>query len=192
MKKRKKRCSLLVPLTALALLAILFIGVYPRVTARSQYPVRYETEIRSAAEVYSLDPALLAAVARIESSYRADARSSAGALGLMQIMPETGAWIAEKRGERDVFTDDLLLEPESSLLYGGWYLRYLLDEFDGDFTCAVAAYHAGQGSVRSWLKNPAYSPDGRTLSAFPTDAPRTGHYVSKVRKAYDYYLKQYQ
>ncbi len=192
MKKRKKRRSLLVPLTALALLAILFIGVYPRVTARSQYPVRYETEIRSAAEVYSLDPALLAAVARIESSYRADARSSAGALGLMQIMPETGAWIAEKRGERDVFTDDLLLEPESSLLYGGWYLRYLLDEFDGDFTCAVAAYHAGQGSVRSWLKNPAYSPDGRTLSAFPTDAPRTGHYVSKVRKAYDYYLKQYQ
>lgn len=192
MKKRKKRRSLLVPLTVLALLAILFIGVYPRVTARSQYPVRYETEIRRAAEVYSLDPALLAAVARIESSYRADARSSAGALGLMQIMPETGAWIAEKRGERDVFTDDLLLEPESSLLYGGWYLRYLLDEFDGDFTCAVAAYHAGQGSVRSWLKNPTYSPDGRTLSAFPTDAPRTGHYVSKVRKAYDYYLKQYQ
>lgn len=192
MKKRKKRRSLLVPLTVLALLAILFIGVYPRVTARSQYPVRYETEIRRAAEVYSLDPALLAAIARIESSYRADARSSAGALGLMQIMPETGAWIAEKRGERDVFTDDLLFEPESSLLYGGWYLRYLLDEFDGDFTCAVAAYHAGQGSVRSWLKNPAYSLDGHTLSAFPTDAPRTGHYVSKVRKAYDYYLKQYQ
>ncbi len=176
----------------LALLAVLFVAVYPRIAARSQYPVRYETEIRAAAEVYSLEPALLAAVARIESSYRADARSSVGALGLMQIMPETGAWIAEKRGEREAFTDEALLDPKTSLLYGGWYIRYLMDEFDGDFTCAVAAYHAGQGSVRKWLKNPAYSPDGRTLSAFPADAPKTGHYVSKVQKAYDYYLEKYR
>lgn len=192
MKKRKKRRFPLVPLAMLALLAVLFVIVYPRMAARSQYPVRYESEIREAAEVYSLDPALLAAVARIESSYRADARSSAGALGLMQIMPETGAWIAEKRGERDAFTDEVLLDPETSLLYGGWYIRYLMDEFGGDFTCAVAAYHAGQGAVRKWLKDPAYSPDGRTLAAFPADAPKTGHYVSKVRKAYDYYLKNYR
>lgn len=192
MKKRRKRRSPLIPLLALALLAVLFIAVYPRIAARQQYPVRYEAEIREAAQVYSLDPALLAAVARIESSYRPDARSYAGALGLMQIMPETGAWIAEKRGERDAFTDDRLLDPETSLLYGGWYMRYLLDEFGGDFTCAVAAYHAGQGTVRKWLKNPAYSSDGLTLSAFPTDAPKTGHYVSKVRKAYDYYLKKYR
>lgn len=192
MKKRRKRRPRLIPLAILALLAVLFVAVYPRMAAHSQYPVRYETEIREAAEVYSLDPALLAAVARIESSYRADARSYAGALGLMQIMPETGAWIAEKRGERDVFNDDVLLDPESSLLYGGWYIRYLLDEFGGDFTCAVAAYHAGQGAVRKWLQNPAYSPDGLTLSSFPTDAPRTGHYVSKVRKAYDYYHEKYR
>ena len=120
MKKRKKRRFPLVPLAMLALLAVLFVIVYPRMAARSQYPVRYEAEIRKAAEVYSLDPALLAAVARIESSYRADARSYVGALGLMQIMPETGAWIAEKRGERDAFTDEVLLDPETSLLYGGW------------------------------------------------------------------------
>ena len=97
-----------------------------------------------------------------------------------------------KRGERDAFTDEVLLDPETSLLYGGWYIRYLMDEFGGDFTCAVAAYHAGQGAVRKWLKDPAYSPDGRTLAAFPADAPKTGHYVSKVRKAYDYYLKKYR
>ena len=108
------------------------------------------------------------------------------------VFPHFHDYLMEKRGERDAFTDEVLLDPETSLLYGGWYIRYLMDEFGGDFTCAVAAYHAGQGAVRKWLKDPAYSPDGRTLSVFPTDAPKTGHYVSKVRKAYDYYLKKYR
>ena len=187
MKKRKKRRFPLVPLAMLALLAVLFVIVYPRMAARSQYPVRYEAEIRKAAEVYSLDPALLAAVARIESSYRADARSYVGALGLMQIMPETGAWIAGKFDES--YVDGCLFDPETNIRYGCWYLGYLLRRYDGDKRCSTAAYHSGQGTVDGWLKDPEYSTDGRTLNII--GGPRANTYVGRVLEYYEKYTQLY-
>lgn len=175
----------------LALVAALFVFALPKLLARVQYPIRYEEEIRAAAEEFGVNPALVAAIAFTESGYRAEIRSNAGAMGLMQIMPDTGKWIAEKLREADSFTDERLFDPQTALRYGCWYLQFLFMEFDGDETCALAAYHAGQGSVRKWLNDPAYSKDGWTLSAFPEDAPKTRYYVTKVRKAYEQYRKVY-
>lgn len=185
----RKRSILLYAL--FALIAAVFVFALPKLLGHVQYPIRYEEEISAAAEEFGINPALVAAIAYTESGYQADARSKAGAMGLMQIMPDTGKWIAEKLFEADSFTDERLFEPQTALRYGCWYLRFLFMEFDGDETCALAAYHAGQGNVRKWLNDPAYSNDGWTLSAFPEDAPQTRHYVSKVRKAYEYYRKAY-
>lgn len=115
---------------------------------RLRYPLRYEAILTTHARNYGLDPALLAAVVYTESRFRADARSSAGALGLMQLLPETGEAVALRTGgDRFVVTD--LLDPEINVRYGSWYLRELLRKY-GDTRLALAAYHAGQGSVDGW------------------------------------------
>jgi peptidoglycan lytic transglycosylase len=115
---------------------------------RLRYPLRYETIITAHARNYDLDPALLAAVVYTESRFHADARSSAGALGLMQLLPETGRAIALRTGgDRFVVSD--LLDPELNVRYGSWYLRELERRYRSTRT-ALAAYHAGPGNVDRW------------------------------------------
>ena len=115
---------------------------------RLRYPLRYEAIVTAHARNYDLDPALLAAVIYTESRFRADARSSAGALGLMQLLPETGRAIALRTGgDRFVVSD--LLDPEINVRYGSWYLRELRRKY-GSTRTALAAYHAGQGNVDRW------------------------------------------
>lgn len=152
-----------------------------------RYPVKWESEIRAAAEERGVPTAYLASVILAESSYRPEAVSSAGARGLMQIMPETGAWIADKLGEE--FNADSLFDPEVSIRYGAWYMGWLSDRYNGDLTCASAAYHSGQGAVDQWLKDPAYSRDGKTLYAFPSKTVET--YVERIRKYYKHYGRIY-
>ena len=152
------------------------------------YPLFYKSEIKAAAQKYQLEPELVAAVVYTESKFIKTAASGAGALGLMQIMPDTGTWIAEKQGRRD-FNKNELLDAETSLDMGCWYLKYLLNEFKGNTECCIAAYHAGQGAVKRWLGSGEYSSDGRSISVYPDDSPNTEYYVTKVFKAYDYYKK---
>lgn len=192
MKRRRKRnngFSVFIFLMALAA-AIAYAYVYVLPTIR--YPVRFEGEIRQAAGMYGMPPELIAAIVNTESGYDPMARSSVGAMGLMQIMPDTGRWIAGKFDEDGGYRDDWLYTPEYSLKYGCWYVHFLLSRYDGSFTNTVAAYHAGQGAVDEWLKNPDLSRDGRVLTDFPETAHHTKNYVNKVRKAYDYYQKAYR
>jgi soluble lytic murein transglycosylase len=115
---------------------------------RLRYPLRYEAVITAHARNYRLDPAVLAAVVYTESRFRPDARSSAGAVGLMQLLPETARAIALRTGgDRFVVAD--LLDPEVNVRYGSWYLRELLRKY-GSLRLALAAYHAGQGNVDRW------------------------------------------
>jgi soluble lytic murein transglycosylase len=137
-------------------------------------------------EDHGLDSALLMALVFTESSFDPQAISSVGARGLTQIMPETFEWLQGKTGESQPL--DSLFEPEISLRYGALLLRLLLDEFGLPET-ALAAYHAGRGRVNQWLRDPAISPDGLTLTSIPSSDTR--HYVSKVMKAnmkYDEYI----
>lgn len=150
------------------------------------YPIRYAAEVNAAAAEFDLEPAYLYAVILAESSFRPDAVSSVGALGLMQVMPETGEWIAGKLDLSDSFTTDMLTDPALNVRFGSWYLRYLLNRYDGDKRCASAAYHAGQGTVDAWLADPSMSPDGRTLSAIGYET--TDYYVNKVLSNYEKYL----
>ena len=177
---------------AVLVLALIGIGLWmffshaPEITVET-YPVEYEDLIRAYAAENGLEPAYPAAVIMAESSYRPQVVSSANAQGLMQLLPTTGQWIAEKFGE--TCGEDSLFDPDTNIKYGCWYLGYLLRRFDGDTTCAVAAYHAGQGTVDGWLSNPEYSPDGATLAAIPSQATET--YVNRVLRYYEKYAESY-
>jgi soluble lytic murein transglycosylase len=115
---------------------------------RVRYPLKYEQIVRGHARNYQLDPALLAAVIYQESKFQPDAKSSSGAIGLMQLQPETAKGIAIRTGGSRFQTSDLYV-PEINVRYGSWYLRHLLDKYDDEET-ALAAYNAGQRNVDEW------------------------------------------
>jgi soluble lytic murein transglycosylase len=145
-----KRVFLLV-LVAASLVGVLVAlqSTHPRWWTRARYPLPYKQIVLGHAAHYHLDPALLAAVIYEESHFRADARSSAGAIGLMQLMPATAQGIADNTGGTQFQLSDLY-NPEINVRYGAWYLRHLLDKYH-DERLALAAYNAGQHNVDLWL-----------------------------------------
>jgi soluble lytic murein transglycosylase len=118
---------------------------------RLWYPLRYDAIIRGHARNYRLPPELLAAVVYQESKFHADAHSSSGAIGLMQLLPATAEGIALHTGGARFRVADLY-DPELNVRYGAWYLRHLLDRY-GDERTALAAYNAGQQNVDRWRRD---------------------------------------
>lgn len=142
-----RRLVLPVAVVAAALAAFLWVrSAEPAWYARIVYPLEYETIVRGHARNYDIDPALLAAVIYQESRFDADAVSSSGAIGLMQLLPETAEGIALRTGGIRFEVGDLY-DPEINVRYGAWYLRHLLTKYDGDLRKALAAYNGGQGNV---------------------------------------------
>ena len=151
------------------------------------YPMEYSNLIRENAYRFGIDPAYAASIVLAESSYDPNAVSSVNAQGLMQIMPDTGKWIAGKFDEE--YAEGCLFDPATNIRYGCWYLGFLVDRYDGDLTCSTAAYHSGQGTVDKWLKDPAYSADGKTLSVIAGTNADT--YVNRVLEYYEKYTELY-
>ena len=145
---------------------------------RLRYPLRYEQIVRGHARNYGLDPALLAAVIYQESKFRADAKSSSGAIGLMQLRPDTAKGIAIRTGGSRFQTSDLY-NPEINVRYGSWYLRHLLTKY-GDEKTALAAYNAGQRNVDRWRAA------GQGIQFSETRA-----YVDRVEDLKDVYRRAY-
>ena len=137
----------IVALLALALagLGVYVVGERPELYERVRYPLRYEEFVTGHARNYDLEPHLLAAVIYQESKFDADARSDRGAIGLMQLLPETAKGIAARTGGSKFEVSDLD-DPEINIRYGAWYLRHLLDKY-GSERKALAAYNGGQGNV---------------------------------------------
>jgi soluble lytic murein transglycosylase len=150
----------------------------PRWYERIRYPLRYEAIVRGHARNYHLEPELLAAVIYQESKFDADARSSSGAIGLMQLLPDTAKGIAARTGGSRFVVDDLL-EPELNIRYGAWYLRHLLDKY-GNEGMALAAYNAGQTNVDRWRA------EGSGIRF-----AETRHYVDRVQELKRVYARAY-
>ena len=172
----------ILPLTALlAVIAGLVLYVQsaePSWYYRLRYPLSYEQIVRGHAKNYDLEPALLAAVIYQESKFDAEAKSDAGAIGLMQLQPETAKGIALRTGGSRFRVEDLT-NPEINVRYGSWYLRHLLDKY-GDEELALAAFNAGQGNVDSWRR------EGKGI-AFA----ETRHYVDRVQQLKAIYRDAY-
>jgi soluble lytic murein transglycosylase len=146
---------------------------------RIRYPLHYEQIVRGHARNYDLDPALLAAVIYQESKFNADAKSSSGAIGLMQLTPQTAQGIAIRTGGSRFRLSDLY-NPEINVRYGSWYLRHLLDKY-GDEKDALAAYNAGQRNVDEWRA------EGKGIQFAETRAyvKRVEHLKHVYARAYD-------
>ena len=151
-----------------------------------RFPLEYEDLILYYSAMRDLDPFLVMGVIRAESSFRSQAVSPAGASGLMQIMPNTGAWLAERMGIS--FTEEDLFSPAYNIRMGTYYLRLLLNMFEVQST-ALAAYNAGMGNVGSWLEDARYSTDGRTLHTIPYTETR--EYVERVARFTEIYRELY-
>jgi soluble lytic murein transglycosylase len=161
-----------------AAFAVYVLETEPRWYERLRYPLHYEQIVVGHAENYRLDPQLVAAVIYQESKFDADAVSDSGAVGLMQLLPETGQGIADRTGG-DSWKPEDLRSPELNVRYGSWYLRHLLDKY-GDEELALAAYNAGQANVDRWRE------EGTGI-----EFPETRHYVERVQELKEIYARVY-
>lgn len=150
-------------------------------------PFPYRESICAQAERVGLDPCLVAAVIRVESGFVPGAESPQGARGLMQLMPETGRWVAARLGM--AFDPAYLFDPHYNLRLGTWYLAHLLQEFDGNLVAALAAYNGGWGHVHEWLKQHQWSGHVSQLERIPF--PETRQFVARVLRHYHLYRRLY-
>lgn len=180
------------------------------VVLRQIYPLQYETYVEKYSEKNNLDKYLVYAVIKVESNFKPEATSSAGAIGLMQLMEETAverlnvisynenssnennllnaASINEETDSSEPDNNDLY-DPETNIKIGTSYLAYLIELYDGNIVLALTAYNAGLGNVEKWIKDGIIKADGSDIENIPYK--ETENYVRKILSSYQIYLKIY-
>jgi soluble lytic murein transglycosylase len=184
----RRTLGTLTGLAVLALIVALIASEVNHAVDRLGLPLTDAGVIRKQAAEKRLDPALIAAVIYAESKF-APRQSSAGAEGLMQILPETAYYIAHLSGGSR-FTASDLATPSINVAYGSYYLRYLLDHYDGDEMLAVAAYNGGLANVDSWVARARAKGGQLTVATIPF--PETREYVQRVLSAQQDYRTAYR
>lgn len=155
---------------------------------RNAWPQVFGLSVRSAAQEFDFESALVYAVMREESTYRPAIRSPAGALGLMQIIPPTATRIARRLGVED-FAVERLVDPRTNIRFGTYYLKELLQQFDGSQPLAIAAYNAGPDAVNSWVSRDGSQPDDLFVDSVPYGETR--RYLRRVLRSYRVYRLLY-
>lgn len=161
----------------------------PDALLRLAYPAPYPDLVRRAAQEQGIDPLLLYALLRQESLFDAGAVSSVGALGLGQVMPDTGRGIAQRLGVQD-FSTDLLLHPATSVRFAAFYIAQQIKAMDGSIHAGLSAYNGGPGNAQRWIE--ATGLDNPDLFTESIDFPETRSYVKSVYAHYDVYRRLYQ
>jgi soluble lytic murein transglycosylase len=183
----RRTLGTIIALTVTALLAAAVVGALNRAVPNRGLPLSDAGIIREQAAQKHLDPALIAAVIYAESKFE-PRPSTAGAQGLMQILPETAYYLAHLSGGR-AFTASDLATPRINVAYGSYYLRYLLDHYGGDEMLAVAAYNGGLANVDRWVSSAKAEGGTLTIGAIPF--PETREYVQRVLSAQQEYRSTY-
>lgn len=174
--------------TSLLVLAVAaLIVVSAPFILKEAFPLHYEDLIAGAAASHDLDPMLIAAVIQVESGYRPDVVSRKGAIGLMQIMPETAAWLGTQRSE-SISAEDLF-DPRLNVVLGAYYLKYLCERFPTEYA-ALAAYNAGPANARRWLEEGLWDGSYERTGQIPYAETRS--YVRKVIMMRSLYSLLYQ
>lgn len=150
------------------------------------YPREYTDYVEIYSYEYGVPESVVYSVIKVESDFESGAVSEAGAVGLMQLMPETFVWLTTENGEN--LDSATLYDPETNIKYGTYYLSQLWLRF-GNWDAVFAAYNAGPTKVEEWLENDEYSENGKSLDDIPYK--ETEKYVKKVNKANEIYKKLY-
>lgn len=169
------------------LLAALIVALAPggaRWVLARLYPLPHREAVIRHARANGLSPTLVAAVIHTESRWQPRSTSARGARGLMQVMPETGRWVAARAGMGPVEPDDLY-DAELNIRIGTWYLAYLVRQFHGSLPAALAAYNGGDGAVREWLQAGRWSGGAHDVERIPF--PETRQFVRRVLRTERYY-----
>jgi len=189
-KTQKRKKKILAAVIILFISGLITFYLY-KLSVEIQYPLPHYDIVTKYSLKYNVEAPLIYAIIKAESNFVPDARSSKGAIGLMQVTPDTGKWISEKLKVSD-FDEYQLLNPETNIEYGVWYINWLksLEVLNnGENTdVIIAAYNGGNGRVAQWLKNKEYSSDGKKLDHIPYD--ETANYVIRVNKYIEIYDKK--
>src|SRR5947209_15262872 len=185
---RRRRGALVLAVVILAVIGVVLAMPLARKAVNEfTLPLSYSDVIRTQAVDKHLDPALIAAVIYAETKF--DPRpSSAGAEGLMQILPQTAEFLARRSGATTFNVSDLAT-PQVNIAYGSYYLRYLLDHYGGSTMLALAAYNGGEANVDHWVARARARGQHLTIRDIPF--PETRAYVEKVLRAQRDYRRTY-
>ena len=157
-----------------------------------EHPIQYVEFVEKYSAEYGIPKEIIFAIIKTESDFNTAAISSAGAVGLMQMMPSTFSWLTGDEHLAEHLPTIALASPETSIKYGAYYLNYLKGRFstteETDWNVIFAAYNGGEGNVEKWLSDSEYSTDGKLVSI---PFPETRSYISKVNTAIDTYKKLY-
>ncbi|MCL6548259.1 MAG: lytic transglycosylase domain-containing protein [Alicyclobacillus sp.] len=170
---------------------------------RWMYPIGYQATIQTASRYTNVDPLLIASVIRVESKFHRTDVSHAGAVGLMQLMPDTARWIAQKMDNEPgaagpvkhevalvaAGQEALLARPDVNIQLGSWYIQYLTKRFAGNEVAAVAAYNAGPKRVEDWLRQKVWNGELASITDIPVGETR--HFVDRVFYNYALYKRIY-
>lgn len=175
---------------AVILLAVVTVGVFYGPTWYQQvlHPLSYQQVIAKYASEAKVDPYLVAAVVNIESGFRADVVSPAGAVGLMQVKPSTAQAIAQAEGIKGKMTVEALSDPQTNVRIGTIYLAELIARYDGNVGLALSAYNGGMTNADIWAAE--WARDHGKLSD-TIDFPETAHYVDEVASQAAEYRRLY-
>lgn len=181
------------PVAIILIIAIAFLtafavdGVF-RGIEKLQRPDEHREIVEKYAAEYNVPAYIIFAIIDTESDFDEDATSSAGAMGLMQMMPSTFEWLTSADHLAENLLPEALYEPEVSIRYGTYYLRYLFEKFY-NWDTVFAAYNGGEGNVAKWLQSSEYSDGKGNLTDIPFEETRK--YVKKVNRSIDYYKNTY-
>lgn len=179
-----KKAFAFVIAVALTLSAMFLLFDYlPSKLADLSYRTAYEDEVERWCREFSVDPALVYSVIKVESNFNPDARSDVGAIGLMQIIEDSFEWVAWQLKKSDLSFEDMYA-PEYSVMFGTYMIGFLYDRY-GSVELAAAAYHAGIGTVDGWIESGEIDPENVSTDDIPGSSTR--HYAKKIVKAYKKY-----
>ena len=184
----RKRTLIIIAIIIGSMLISLIANLTINSIKKSSYPKKYTELVEIYASEYNVPEYIIYAIIATESGFDPEAKSSEGALGLMQMTKSTFKYLSSDAHFDEDIEFEAIFDPETAIRYGTYYLRYLFNKFH-KWNVAFAAYNAGEGQVLEWLDDTRYSKDGENLSKIPIKETRS--YVKKVNKAISYYKDTY-